>query len=62
MILCKICNRPMVRVREFTKENKGSHEEFTRCRKCNFESKHKVVSDEKLSFDEILHNKMSERK
>lgn len=62
MILCKICNRPMVRVREFTKENKGTHEEFARCRKCNFESKHKIVSDDKSSFDEILHNKMSERK
>lgn len=62
MILCEICNRPMVRVREFTKENKGSHEEFARCRKCNFESKRKIVSDEKLSFNEILYNKISERK
>lgn len=52
----------MVRVREFTKENKGSHEEFARCRKCNFESKHKIVSDEKLSFDEILQDRMNERK
>ena len=52
----------MVRVREFTKENKGSHEEFARCRKCDFESKHKVIADDKLIFDEILHNKINERR
>lgn len=62
MILCKICNRPMVRVREFTKENKGSHEEFARCRKCNFESKHKIVSDEKLLFDEYLQEAINKKR
>lgn len=62
MIMCKICSRPMIKVMEFTRENKGSHQEFMRCRKCSYESKHKVIADDKLIFDEILHNKINERR
>lgn len=50
----------MIKVMEFTRENKGSHQEFVRCRKCNYESKHKVVADDSITFVEILHNKINE--
>ena len=55
MMCCDRCLMPMVGVMSFSKDKR---EKFFRCKNCNNESKHKVLSDSELTFQEILCNRI----
>lgn len=58
MRLCSTCGVPMKKVMSF---KKGKNEKFYRCEKCNSETKHNVLRNDELSFEEVLHNRHRNR-
>lgn len=42
--------------------SKGKHEKFCRCPKCFLETKHRKIDDKELSFGEVLHKAIRNRK
>ena len=55
MIMCKACYVPMQPGMSFSKDK---HEKFCRCPKCYGETKHVKLSDDELTFGEILHKEL----
>ena len=55
MVICRTCNIPMQPVMSFSKDK---HEKFDRCPKCFGETKHVKLSDDELTFGEILHREL----
>ena len=55
MVICKECCIPMVGVISFSKDK---HEKFCRCPKCRGETRHRKLSDDELSFGEVLNMKL----
>lgn len=59
MQFCRDCNTLMVGVMSFSKDR---HEKFSRCPKCYGETKHKIINQNDLKFDECLHNEFKKYK
>ncbi len=59
MQICKNCYIPMVGVMSFSKDK---HEKFCRCPKCKGETKHNLLRDSELNFEEILHKEYQKRR
>ena len=59
MIICKDCNTPMQPVMSFSKDK---HEKFCRCPKCRGETKHRILKDDEVSFEEVLNKAIHKRK
>ena len=59
MVICRTCNIPMQPVMSFSKDK---HEKFDRCPKCFGETKHVKLSDDELTFGEILHKELHKHK
>lgn len=59
MQFCKDCNTKMVGVMSFSKDK---HEKFCRCPNCYSETKHKKLDEKEISFGEVLHKVMNNRK
>lgn len=55
MQICKKCYVPMINVMSFSKEKR---EKFARCNKCYTETRHQKISDDEISFGEVLHKKI----
>lgn len=59
MRICRDCLVPMKGVMSFSKDKR---EKFDRCYKCHSETKHQNIKDNELSFGEVLHKAMRNRK
>jgi hypothetical protein len=59
MKLCKDCLVTMSSVMSFSQEKR---EKFNRCPKCHGETKHHKIKDSELSFGEVLHKAIKNRK
>ncbi len=59
MQICKTCNIPMVGIMSFSKDK---HERFCQCPKCKSESKHNLLRDSELDFEEVLHKEYQKRR
>lgn len=59
MQFCRDCNTKMVGVMSFSKDK---HEKFCRCPSCYSETKHKKLDEKEISFGEVLHKAMNNRK
>lgn len=59
MKICRDCLIPMTHVMSFSQEKR---EKFDRCPKCHGETKHQNIKDNELSFGEVLHKAMRNRK
>lgn len=57
--ICKICNSKMVGVMSFSKDKQ---EKYCRCSYCYSESKHRKMDEKELTFGEVLHKAMNNRK
>ena len=55
MTICRNCSIPMQPVMSFSK---NKHEKFNRCPKCFGETKHVKLSDDELTFGEILYKEL----
>ena len=55
MIICKDCYVPMIGVISFLKDKR---EKFDRCPQCFGETKHVKLSDDELTFGEVLHKEL----
>ena len=51
MLTCKVCGNKMNKVMRFTPKMK---EKFYRCNKCKYESKHRRIAENELTFGEVL--------
>ena len=59
MQFCRECGTRMVGVMSFSKDK---DERFSRCPKCYSETKHKKIDKSMISFGEVLHRAMNNRK
>lgn len=59
MRMCGDCLVPMVGVMSFSREKR---EKFKHCPKCHGETRHNKIKDKELSFGEVLHKAMNNRK
>ena len=55
MTICRDCNIPMQPVMSFASDKQ---EKFCRCPKCYEETKHKKLSDDELTFGEVLYKEL----
>lgn len=59
MQLCRDCGIKMTGVMSFSKDKR---EKFDRCPKCHSETKHRKIDEKELSFGEVLHKAINNRK
>lgn len=59
MQFCKDCKAKMVGVMSFSKDK---NEKFNQCPKCYLESRHHVIKDKDLNFEETLNNEIKKIK
>lgn len=59
MVFCKNCGIVMKEVMSFSKDKR---ERFYKCPKCYDETKHNLLNDKDLDFEEVLHKEYQKQK